>query len=111
MLSFFFTDISAPSHELLAAKGPSDAAVLKGLNAALKICVDATEFTHEVLEQAFRSKAKELGLKTGQFFYPVRVAITGRTIAPPLFDTMAVLGPETCVKRISQAAKLLEFVT
>jgi len=44
-----------------------------------------------------------LGLKTGQLFGTLRVAVTGRTAAPPLFQTMAVLGKERCLKRIGAA--------
>jgi glutamyl-tRNA synthetase len=45
----------------------------------------------------------ELGLKAGQLFGVIRVAVTGRQVAPPLFDTMAILGKETCLNRIDQA--------
>ena len=44
------------------------------------------------LEQALRHAAAELGVKAGQMFQPIRVAICGRKNAPPLFETMAVLG-------------------
>jgi len=46
-------------------------------------------------------------LKTGQLFSVLRVAVTGRTAAPPLFATMAVLGKERCMKRIEVALKML----
>ena len=49
------------------------------------------------------SMAVELGLKTGQLFSALRVATTGRTAAPPLFQTMAVLGKERCLKRMKAA--------
>ena len=47
--------------------------------------------------------AAELDLKTGVFFGLLRVAITGRTAAPPLFQTMEVLGKEKCLKRLKVA--------
>jgi glutamyl-tRNA synthetase len=54
-----------------------------------------------------RPLAVELGLKTGQLFGVLRVAVTGRMAAPPLFQTMAVLGKERCLRRIEAAlAKL-----
>ena len=46
-------------------------------------------------------------IKTGQMFQPIRVAVCGRKNAPPLFETLEVLGRDTCLKRIDRAiAKL-----
>ena len=50
-----------------------------------------------------RPLAEELGLKTSQLFSTLRVAVTGRTAAPPLFQTMAVLGKECCLRRTEAA--------
>jgi glutamyl-tRNA synthetase len=47
-------------------------------------------------------------LKAGQAFQPIRVAVCGRKNAPPLFETMAVLGRETCLARIRQAEASLQ---
>ena len=61
------------------------------------------EFTHDALEAALRAEADALGVKAGQMFQPIRVAVCGRKTAPPLFETLEVLGRETCLKRIDQA--------
>jgi glutamyl-tRNA synthetase len=46
-------------------------------------------------------------IKAGQMFQPIRVVVCGRKNAPPLFETLEVLGRDTCLKRIDQAiAKL-----
>jgi glutamyl-tRNA synthetase len=55
------------------------------------------------LEGILRPLATELNLSTGKFFGLLRVAITGRTASPPLFQTMAVLGREKCFKRLNTA--------
>ena len=52
----------------------------------------ATEFKHDPLDQSLRAAAQELGLKAGQMFQPIRVAVCGRKNAPPLFETLEVLG-------------------
>ena len=65
-------------------------------------------FDAESLEALLRPLAVELGLKTGQLFGTLRVAVTGRTAAPPLFQTMAVLGKERCLKRIEAALDRLD---
>ena len=64
-------------------------------------------FDKEALEAMLRPLAEELGLKTGQLFSALRTATTGRTAAPPLFQTMAVLGKERCLMRIQTAVNKL----
>ena len=51
---------------------------------------------------------RQLGIKAGQMFQPIRVAVCGRKNAPPLFETLAVLGRETCLERIDQAIRKLQ---
>jgi glutamyl-tRNA synthetase len=62
-----------------------------------------TEFKHDALDQALRHAAQELGIKPGQMFQPIRVAVCGRKNAPPLFETLEVLGREKCLERIEHA--------
>jgi len=61
------------------------------------------EFQHDPLDQALRAAAQELGVKAGQMFQPIRVAVCGRKNAPPLFETLEVLGRERTLDRIEQA--------
>ena len=61
------------------------------------------EFKHDPLDQALRAAAQELGVKAGQMFQPIRVAVCGRKNAPPLFETLEVLGKETTLKRVAEA--------
>jgi glutamyl-tRNA synthetase len=104
---FFFLDPLPPYDpaELIPQKGDA-AMALKVLQKAQQILPNV-EFTHDPLDQALRAAAQELGLKAGQMFQPIRVAVCGRKNAPPLFETLEVLGKETTLRRIEQAlAKL-----
>ncbi len=58
-------------------------------------------------ETRYRALADELGLKPGQLFMPIRVAVTGRTQSPGLFETMRVIGEPRCRARLRQAIALL----
>ena len=60
-------------------------------------------FDHATLEAALRTAAAELRLKGGQMFQPVRVAVCGRKNAPPLFETLEVLGRDTVLTRLEFA--------
>ena len=73
---------------------------LKAVRARL---VELEPFDAESLEGVLRPLAAELGLKTGQLFGTLRETSTGETAAPPLFETMAVLGKERCLRRIEAA--------
>jgi len=59
-------------------------------------------FEAEEIEKTCRGLAKELNLKSGDLIHPVRVALTGRAVSPGLFETMAILGREKCIKRLKQ---------
>jgi glutamyl-tRNA synthetase len=102
---FFFVDELPPYDpaELIPQKGDA-AMALKALTRAREVLAQ-TEFKHDPLDQAMRAAAQELGLKAGQMFQPIRVAVCGRKNAPPLFETLQVLGKETTLKRIDQAIK------
>ena len=66
-----------------------------------------TEFKHAPLDQNLRGAAQELGLKAGQMFQPIRVAAVGRKNAPPLFETLEVIGQKTTLARIDHAIQYL----
>lgn len=63
--------------------------------------IDDKDWTSENIEQKVRSLAEANSWKPGQYFMMLRIAITGKTATPPLFETMAVLGREKCLSRLS----------
>ena len=104
---FFFVDELPPydSAELIPQKG--DAAMAAKVLTRAREVLAHTEFKHDPLDQALRAAAQEFGLKAGQMFQPIRVAVCGRRNAPPLFETLEVLGKETTLKRIERAIERL----
>ena len=100
---FFFHDELSYEPGLLIAKKMEPPSTIVALETSLEGLEKLAAFDQETLEACLRPLAEELGLKTGQLFGTLRVAITGGTAAPPLFETMAVLGRERCLKRIQEA--------
>ena len=102
---FFFVDKLPPydPRELVPQKG--DAAMAKKVLEKARAVLANLEFTHDRLDQALRAAAEELGVKAGQMFQPIRVAVCGRKNAPGLFETLEVLGKETVLARIEDATK------
>jgi nondiscriminating glutamyl-tRNA synthetase len=91
--------------ELLHPKkgGPVEArAALERASTVLGELEDA-DFSADVVEQRCREAAEEAGMKAGDFFTPMRVAVTGRTVSPPLFDSLELLGRDRSLARIGLA--------
>ncbi len=107
LASFFFSDELQYDRGLLL-KGRMD---VKSAATAVTIAAqklrDIATWDATTLEGMLRPLAAELDLKTGNFFGLLRVAVTGRTAAPPLFETMAVLGKGRCLRRLDLALELL----
>jgi glutamyl-tRNA synthetase len=106
--SFFLVEDLPPYDptELIPKKG--DAAMALNVLKRARQALENVEFTHEALDAALRAEAEAAGVKPGDLFQPVRVAVCGRKAAPPLFETLEVLGRETCLKRIGQAIEKLQ---
>lgn len=102
-VDFFFTDSLDCDPAMLVGKleKAQAAAVLQKTITVLK---SVSEWKTEPMENAVRPLVEEMGMKAGPFFGVLRVAVTGRTASPPLFQTMEVLGREKCLSRLESAA-------
>jgi glutamyl-tRNA synthetase len=105
---FFFLEELPPYDpaELIPQKG--DSALASAVLQNARDVLATAEFRHDALEAVLRTGAQSMKIKTGQMFQPIRVAVCGRKVAPPLFDTLEVLGRDTCLKRIGQAIQMLQ---
>jgi glutamyl-tRNA synthetase len=101
-VEFFFVDPVYDPEFLVVRKSMREdtARVLEG---AIDVVGRAEDFTHDTLERDFRALVDRLELDTTAVFQTVRVAITGRTASPPLFDTMTVIGRWRVQKRLEDA--------
>jgi glutamyl-tRNA synthetase len=100
---FFFLDELTYDAAMFTDKKMTAETSLTALKAAEEKLSFLESFSPDLLETTLRHLAEELGIKAGQLFNPLRVATTARDAAPPLFETMAVLGKERCLKRIKAA--------
>jgi glutamyl-tRNA synthetase len=111
---FFFLgdDLDYSVSELLGkafAGRPRDAAL--AVAAARERLASLASWDEESLEGAMRPLAEQLSLKAGDLFMLVRVAVTGGPVAPPLFQSMSILGRECCLARLSRALDRLGATT
>ena len=106
---FFLEDIPAPEKELLIPKKMDQTQSLHALEGAFEVLQGVnSEFKEPDLEAALRGVAEKLGLQDGQVFMPLRVAISGRTATPGIFETLHVLGKERVLKRLQNAVQVLK---
>lgn len=68
-------------------------------------------FNLETTEAAYRELSEELGVKAGQIIHPTRLALSGRTMGPGLFDIMVILGKEKTLERMDRAVQFIENLT
>jgi glutamyl-tRNA synthetase len=83
---------------------PDVAPLLRELVERLK---QVSLFTHDEIEKAFSGLVNEKGLKLGKLAQPVRVAVTGGTVSPGIFEVLEVMGKEKSLNRIEAAIKLI----
>jgi glutamyl-tRNA synthetase len=94
--------------EALVPKGRAAAEVAKLLLSLLEKKIDPLlDWSPETVEAELRALAEDSGWSPKELFMAVRVAVTGRSATPPLFETLAVLGKEVCRRRLRRAAEAL----
>jgi len=106
LTDFFFGDIDYDV-ELLIQKKMDKEMTLKTLQAAEKVLVELDPFSEDKIDPALRTLNDELGLKVRQTLGCIRIACTGKKVAPPLFGTLDILGRDVAVSRLQEAQKKL----
>ena len=104
---FFLETLSYPAAELVA-KGMDAGGTLTAIRAARRGLDAVVSWDAATIEAVVRPLCETLELSPKQLFGVLRVALTGRTAAPPLFDTMDVLGKSRCIRRLADAEALLD---
>ena len=104
LVDFFFVE-ELPDYDpaMLVPKKMTAAETRPLLAEGRTLLAEITPFVSDSLERSLRALAEARGVKAGQFFTPIRVAVCGRTVAPPLFGTLQVLGRERVLGRVDLA--------
>jgi glutamyl-tRNA synthetase len=104
-LFYFADDID---YEEKAAKKFLKPAVLEALKRLVSQFEILDEFSEENLESAFKAVMDQTGLKLGKIAQPVRVALTGKTASPGIFEVAAILGKDKVLSRLQKAIRFIE---
>jgi glutamyl-tRNA synthetase len=103
---YFFKDISEYDPKGVAKRFEKDGTV-RLLESGRKALEDAEDFKVETVEKIYRDLIDKLGIKGGDIIHPTRLALSGKTVGPGLFDIISILGKEECLKRMDKA---IEFI-
>jgi glutamyl-tRNA synthetase len=109
LVGFLFVEELVIEPALLVPKRWDAAQTLAGLEEARRVIaeVGAVAFEADELEPPLRALCEARGWKAGDLFMAIRVAVTGRTAAPPLFDTLVALGQDRTLARLDAAREAL----
>lgn len=107
MLQFFFKEPGDYSAKQLVPKGRDAAQTGEALSRVRAALEPLSPWSTDVLEPVLRSSAEKLGWPARDLFMTLRVAITGRTVTPPLIESMSHLGKERVLGRLEHAARTI----
>jgi len=108
MASFFFQQEVHPEPQDLIGKKMTIVESATAAQCAYDVLVELPQITSESAEAPMRALAEELGLKVGQLFGILRVAVTGQRVSPPLFESMEIIGRKKTLERIQNAVTILK---
>ena len=77
------------------------------LSATRDALIGAPAWTAEALEPALRTLAESRGLAAGKIFTPLRVAVTGLSVSPGIFDVLTLIGKDRCLERLARTLDML----
>src|SRR5437899_3920445 len=107
MLRFFLEEPDSYRPEQLTPKGRDATAAAAALKTAAATLNELSEWTPQLVEPALRGLAERIGWSSRDLFMVLRVAITGRTVTPPLIHEMSRLGKDRVLARLERAATAL----
>jgi glutamyl-tRNA synthetase len=99
----YFRDEIVYDEDAVATQWKDRPATAELLDAVRERLAELQAWTPDAMEQALRSLAEARGVGAGKLFQPLRVALTGLSVSPGIFDVLTLLGRERSLQRISQA--------
>ena len=106
MVRFLFTEPSVPSAEQIIPKKLDAQKTKEVLEEAKAFVQKLPTVSHEEGEALAKEYAEKLGVKLGDFMMPIRMAVTGSRISPPLIGSILILGVDESIKRIEKTLAL-----
>ncbi len=106
-LGYLFSDPAVPAAEEFIPKKADLAAARSLLSLGRTFVADMASLDDAAAEELIKRKAEEAGVKLGDLMMPLRVAVTGARVSPPLFGSVRILGAEKTLARVDRAVEAL----
>lgn len=103
MVRFLFTEPAVPPKTELVPKRLDEAKTREVLEEAKEFIRQLPSLDHDAAEERAKQCAEKLGVKLGDFMMPIRLAVTGSRVSPPLIGSILILGVEKSVARVERA--------
>ena len=107
LVDFFYVEPEPPQPEEMIGRRMDEAMAVTALREARRLLESVEPFDAETMNAGLRNLAEETGMKAGQLFTPIRVAISSKRIAPPLFESLEVLGRNKTIARLDNALRIM----
>ena len=108
LIDFLFVAEVHPDAKEMVGRRMDEQMVVTSLRTSIDALSEIEPFTSGEIESALRGLTATTGLKAGQLFTPIRVAVTAKRIAPPLFESIEVLGRERTLERLRNGLSAFE---
>ena len=108
LIDFLFVAEVHPNPEEMIGRRMDETMVVTSLTSSIEALTSVDPFNSDAIESALRGLTSATGLKAGQLFTPIRVALTAKRIAPPLFESIEVLGRERTLARMQNGLTAFE---
>ncbi len=102
MVHFLFTEPAVPPKAEIIPKKLDEAKTKEVLQASIEFIKALPNLDHEASEELARSTAEKMGIKLGDFMMPIRMAVTGSRVSPPLMGSILILGVEKSIERVNR---------
>ncbi|MCE5256467.1 MAG: glutamate--tRNA ligase [Spirochaetaceae bacterium] len=108
MMAYLYRKPAMPAAAEFIPKKRDQQTALQMLRECLAVAMEDLDFSNlETMEEAFKRHAEQIGAKLGDLLMPLRVAITGARVSPPLFESMRILGQQETIERIKDSIAYL----
>lgn len=108
MVRFFYSDMLDIDPASFQIKHREPDEVVQALTAACESLTALAEWSSDEILTTLSNLAESIGWKRGDLLMAIRIAVTGRTVTPPLTESMESLGKEVALRRINEAALILK---
>ncbi len=102
MVHFLFTEPAVPAKENIIPKKLDEAKTKEVLEKSKEFIAKLPELDHEAAEEFAKTCAEQIGVKLGDFMMPIRMAVTGSRVSPPLIGSILILGVEKSLARVER---------